>query len=145
MALSKAQRLQPVLQQAELVEQRAAEAFVQQQKKHELLNEKLQDLYSYRSEFIAGMKQENVAISIIQIQQQRFFLEKLNTAITFQQQQLKKQQDEVQIYKHKWLQTKQKSGAFDQLIKTEEDKVLQRLALNEQKTQDDRSQHINRP
>ncbi len=145
MTKTKAQRLKPVLHQAKASEQHAVEAFVEQQNILQQLNGKLQELYHYRSEYITIMKRENVQTTPIEMQQQRFFHNKINDAINFQQQQIKNQQQTIQTFKQKWLAARQKSGAYDVLIKSDEKQHLNNLLVNERKEQDDLSQHMRRP
>lgn len=141
MTKNKSQRLKPVVQQAEIKEQQAVEAFVKQQQVLQLYRDKQQELHAYRCEYIDNMKKANVEYSVIEFKQQRHFLQKLNDAINFQQVQCTKQQQVLESYKQKWLQAKQRTAGFEQLIEKSEQQVLDTLVRHEQKTQDDRAQH----
>ena len=128
-------RFKPVLKVAENREANAARKFGQSQKLHREEEEKLQNLRQYHNEYMARFQQTaSMGMNANQLREYQAFLNKLEQAITEQEEIVRQSKLSCTEHKQQWTQKHIRTQTMD--------KAMNRMVKDEQKQEDAKEQKM---
>jgi len=139
--MTRSERLQPAVDQAERREQEALQRLVEQQQRLAYVQQQLDELERYREEY--GLGVGGLTVSALLNRQQ--FVERIDQAIVQQGREVERQRRLTETTSLQWLQAHAREKALDSVVgryRTQEQQSEQR---QEQAEIDERMQHRRRP
>jgi len=132
-------RLGPVAKLARQRERNAARHLGDTMRQLEHQQKQLEDLISYRDEYVAGFEQAGKAgLSSVQLRDYQVFLSRLDTAILQQQQQLLACRQKCEQSQAEWQDKHGRSKMIDKVVENRRQTENRRQDELEQREQDDR-------
>lgn len=132
-----ADRLKSVIQIAEDAEKKAFADLAKCREEIQQQEEKLDDLVNYRSEYHQGMRQLDKTTMPQQIQNRFLFLQKLETAISGQEEQISAWGDQENRLQKVWMEKRVRCRALNKATEHRQAEMAREEKRREQKTLDD--------
>ena len=131
-------RLQPALDVARNREQDAAQGMAAQQRRLTALEQRLQQLQTYRREYANQLQDAGRGgLSPLQFQHYIAFINSLDHSIQNSRQQLESLRDQCREKREQWLQTRAKTRALETVVERRQAQQRQAEARREQAQADD--------
>lgn len=138
--MNRSQRLQPVARLADKQERSAAQALGEARQAQVSEEQRLQELLSYRLEYIADFQRRGRAgLNGVELQQFQQFLLQLDRAIEQQHQRIRGAVVQVEQRVGQWQQRASKAKAINNVVGNLQQTELRQADKREQAVQDDRS------
>lgn len=137
--MKRSRRLDPVAKVAKHQERNAARQLGDNLRQLEQQQKQLDDLITYRDQYVAGFQQAGKAgLTVVQMQDYQSFLSRLDTAILQQQQQLVLSQKNCEHSQAAWHNKNGHSKMIDKVVENRQMAENRRRDEQEQREQDDR-------
>ena len=136
----RSKRFRPIVKHAQRLERDAAKALGDAQRQVMDAEQRLDQLRNYRHEYTERFAHRgNHGLRSEQMMDYQAFLEKLNTAIAQQQQNIVKSQHALQQCRQYWFAQRGRSKLLDNVLARYVDSEIQQASKREQRETDDRS------
>lgn len=138
--MTRAERLDPVVQHADKKEQEALKTVALSQSQVEAEKVKLHQLESYRSEYLNKQSSTDICCSVVEIQEFNRFLAQLEDTIEKQIDVIRIRENELERKRKSWLESRVKSNVMHKVVENLQAEEEKQINRNEQKSMDEFSQ-----
>ena len=135
----RSKRFRPIVKHAQRLEQNAARALGEAQRRVSEAQQRLDQLCDYRCEYTRRFSESgNQGLGVDRLMDYQAFLDKLNIAIAQQQQHIAKAEQALQQCRDHWFAQRGRSKLLDNVLERYVESEMQQASKKEQREIDDR-------